>query len=147
MSAFTPEERAELGEVRCLSKAPTPHPELAGMRVWLSVWSSAVSRYAATDWPENPPPQLEYVLDAFNSVGLRVVDLVERPRCLPPEAFHLLMDAAQALELKAASACQSLPPHEKRTPEEQAAYDVCQMAQGLPFQLCVYAKAAGGMLQ
>jgi hypothetical protein len=106
-----------------------------------------VGRYAAGDAPANYPPQLEDVLAAFASVGRRVADLVENPRRLPPDAFHLLMDAAQALELKAASACQSLPPHEKRTPEEQAAYEVCLMAQGLPFQLCVYAKGAGGMLQ
>lgn len=147
MSAFTAEELAELETIRQLTAAMVPDPGPVGLRVWSLAWSNAVGRYAAGEAPTNPPPQLEDVLDAFTSVGRHVADLVENPRRLPPDAFHLLIDAAQALELKAASACQSLPPHEKRTQEEQAAYDVCLMAQGLPFQLCVYAKDAGGMLQ
>lgn len=147
MSAFTAEQLAELENVRQLNAAMGADPGPVGLRVWSLAWSNAVMRYAAGDPPINPPQQLEDVLDAFASVGRPVANLVENPRRLAPDAFHLLMDAAQALELKAASACQALPPHEKRTPEEQAAHEVCLMAQGLPFQLCVYAKDAGGMLQ
>jgi len=144
---LTLEEREELATVARLSAKPIPSPEALGLRLWLFGWINAVNRYAAGDPPRQSPPQLKTVLDAFTTIGRQVAGVVEDPRPLSANTFSDLLDAAQGLEIAAAAACQALPPHEQRTAEEQAAHEVAMMAQGLPFQLCVYAKAAGGMLQ
>lgn len=139
MSELSIEERAELNEARRLSDKRVIDAAFTGLRLWLSCWSEAVSRYSKSGLVEGPP-QLEYVLNAFTSVGGRVADLAVLNKRPPDADFLQLLEAAKALELKASSACQAFPPHEELTPEERAAYAVCLMAQGLPSHLSACAE-------
>lgn len=153
MTNWTPEERRELEEVRRKTAGPIPHPEAAGLRMWFAAWCNAVERYnaayqAAPGGLEVPP--VEEVLATFKTIGAQLVDLLARLEAghrLAPAEFRRLLEEGEALEEKAATACESLPEHDARTIREAGAFAVCLMARGLPFQLRHYAQHAGGLLQ
>lgn len=139
MSGLSIEERAELNEARHLSEKRVIDAAFTGLRLWLSCWNEAVDQYSKSGLVEGPP-QLEYVLDAFTSVGSRVADLAVLNQRPPAADFLQLLEAAKALELKAVSACQAFAPREELIFEERAAYTVCLMAQGLPSHLSACAE-------
>lgn len=142
---WTDEEREELEQVR-----PIKGTEAVGLRVWVLGLSRAVSRYAAGALAHSSrQPEFQDVLDRFANTGRPVAELVEHDSCqvMTPVAFARLLEDAESLELSARSAEEALPHPSGRTPEQAAAGVVCQMAQGLPFQLRAYARAVGGLIQ
>lgn len=153
MTNWTPEERRELEEERRNTADPIPHPEAAGLRMWFNAWCGAVERYAAAY--EASPGGLEVapveeVLATFKTMGAQLVDLLARLEAghrLAPAELCRLLEEGEALEEKAAAACEALPGPDARTSREAGALAACLMAQGLPFQLRHYAQSAGGLLQ
>lgn len=131
----------------------TPAPEATGLRMWFAAWCRAAERYsaayqAAPGGLEVPP--VEEVLATFKTIGARLVALLDRLEAgqrVTPDEFRRLVAEGEALEAKAAAACEALPEHSARTSREAGAFAVCLMAKGLPWALRDYARNAGGMLQ
>lgn len=122
-------------------------PALFALRSWLGSLCAAVERYAAGHALPSEPPQFRAVLDWFPRVCEPVALVSAGTGRLTPRTLAALLADAEALEESATAALSAMPGHADQTPQEAAAYAVCLMARGLPFQLRAYAMEAGGLIQ
>jgi len=112
---------------------------------YLSVLLAPLNREIIfTEDEQQPTLQLGDFLSVHNA---RIEEQIARLQAQLAEVERRLLEEGEALEEKAAAACEALPEHDARTIREAGAFAVCLMAQGLPFQLRHYAQHAGGLLQ